>query len=275
MVIIRYFSNTDTGKLRDLYEILEVEESADAKVIKKAYRAKALEFHPDVNDSPQAESRFLEIQEAYLVLSDPEKRAVYDRGFEIPEVEIPARDKYPPPHAFTRRNSPFSIFDRTVSWMDYEKYRGVANKAGVVCFLFAFSFLFDAVFYDEWNNLKVDRIQSKAMITNKVDDLKLVIVTAGDFTFQKKRDIENEFRVGETIFIRSSLLYGFIKYKREGEERFKIATIAMIIAYVGALVVYLASLIAIFQAKSAEIKFNAALVASFFSLVVLTFVLLT
>ena len=65
---------------RDYYEVLEVERDADATAVKKAYRRKALEFHPDRNpDDPAAEERFKEASEAYQVLSDPQKRAVYDR----------------------------------------------------------------------------------------------------------------------------------------------------------------------------------------------------
>jgi molecular chaperone DnaJ len=63
----------------DYYEILGVARSADAAEIKKAYRKLARKFHPDVNpDDAEAEKRFKEIQEAYAVLSDSEKRKQYD-----------------------------------------------------------------------------------------------------------------------------------------------------------------------------------------------------
>ncbi|MFT7624566.1 MAG: curved DNA-binding protein [Myxococcota bacterium] len=64
----------------DYYKILDVERTADAATIKKAYRAKALLLHPDKNpDDPTAEDRFKELGEAYAVLSDPKKRGSYDR----------------------------------------------------------------------------------------------------------------------------------------------------------------------------------------------------
>ena len=64
---------------RDYYEVLGVDRSAPPEEIKKAYRGLARRYHPDVSDVPDAETRFKEINEAYEVLSDPEKRATYDR----------------------------------------------------------------------------------------------------------------------------------------------------------------------------------------------------
>lgn len=64
---------------RDYYEVLGVEKDADAKTIKRAFLKKARELHPDVNDAPDAEERFKEVNEAYSVLSDEQKRSNYDR----------------------------------------------------------------------------------------------------------------------------------------------------------------------------------------------------
>jgi len=65
---------------RDYYEILGCDRNADAAALKSAYRKLAMEFHPDRNGGcPDAETRFKEVNEAYAVLSDPQKRAAYDR----------------------------------------------------------------------------------------------------------------------------------------------------------------------------------------------------
>ena len=65
---------------RDYYEVLGVDKSASAEDIKKAYRKKAIQYHPDKNPGDkEAEEKFKEAAEAYDVLSDPQKRARYDQ----------------------------------------------------------------------------------------------------------------------------------------------------------------------------------------------------
>ena len=65
---------------RDYYEVLGVDRNADAATIKKAYRKLAKKYHPDANNNdPNAEKLFKEVTEAYSVLSDPEKKKMYDQ----------------------------------------------------------------------------------------------------------------------------------------------------------------------------------------------------
>lgn len=67
----------------DPYELLGVDRDADDATIKKAYRKLARQYHPDVNPDPAAQDRFKEVSHAYEILSDPQKRAAYDRGGDV------------------------------------------------------------------------------------------------------------------------------------------------------------------------------------------------
>jgi DnaJ-class molecular chaperone len=64
----------------DYYRILRVDPQAEPEVINAAYRKLAAMYHPDVDPSPDAQARMVEINQAYGVLRDPESRAAYDRA---------------------------------------------------------------------------------------------------------------------------------------------------------------------------------------------------
>jgi DnaJ-class molecular chaperone len=67
----------------DLYTTLGVSRSATADEIKRAYRTRARELHPDVNKAPDAQKRFAQVQEAHEILADPQRRSLYDQyGYE-------------------------------------------------------------------------------------------------------------------------------------------------------------------------------------------------
>ena len=71
-------SYLDSIEAKNYYNILGVKKSATKIEIKKSYREKAKLYHPDKNDSPDAEQKFRELAEAYEILRNPKKRKAYD-----------------------------------------------------------------------------------------------------------------------------------------------------------------------------------------------------
>ncbi len=81
-------------EFRDYYQALGVARDAPADGIKKAYRKLARKYHPDVSKEPDAQKRMQEVNEAYAVLGDPEKRAAYDQ---LGKDARPGQEFRPPP----------------------------------------------------------------------------------------------------------------------------------------------------------------------------------
>jgi len=107
------------------YEILGVSKNASEEEIKKAYRAKALQYHPDKNQgNAAAEEMFKKVNEAYSVLSDSKKRADYDLGGTASQRYRPHTQSYAQQNPFVYH--PFeddtdTMFGRQYSWTFYEQ----------------------------------------------------------------------------------------------------------------------------------------------------------
>ncbi len=113
---------------RDLYDVLGVAKSASEHDIKEAYRRLAVRYHPDRNKSPDAEERFKDVSQAYFVLSDAEKRALYDAL---------GPEKYDDPREVFRYQQQRDAAMRDVR--NYEAYRSahheeVAKTTGTLLF---------------------------------------------------------------------------------------------------------------------------------------------
>lgn len=112
---------------RDYYEILSVERTASGDDIKRAYRRLAMKYHPDRNpNDPEAELRFKECAEAYEVLSDPERRGIYDRYGHAGLRSTPGHD-FRSMHV----EDIFSMFEEIFAGGGFGRSRGRRGARGV------------------------------------------------------------------------------------------------------------------------------------------------
>jgi|YelNatPaOPRAMG01_1025707.scaffolds.fasta_scaffold50425_3 DnaJ-class molecular chaperone len=120
--------------MKDYYQILGVDRNASQEEIKAAYRRLAMKYHPDRGGGKEAEEKFKEINEAYQVLSDPQKRAEYDRF-----GRVGVAGETPGGSGFDWRNYDFSDFD-------FGGFNVRFNFGGIDSFADLFSDFFDAAF---------------------------------------------------------------------------------------------------------------------------------
>lgn len=109
-----------TKYIKNYYKILKVDRYADQKSIKQAYKKLTLKYHPDVDDNKENEKKFLSVQEAYEVLSDPDKRIKYDKLYDKAYNNITTNKKGRKNH---KKNN------NTVNFIkDMEDKYGIASK---------------------------------------------------------------------------------------------------------------------------------------------------
>ena len=129
----------------DLYAVLGVNRSADATVIKSAYRRLARQYHPDINPDPAAAKKFAMLNEAYHVLSDPARRTWYDRTGSTDGINLISKNTQTSVSAMraARRAYYQARADRIVNeWMERERVetraRGKAVYTTVTLFISTF-----------------------------------------------------------------------------------------------------------------------------------------
>ena len=117
---------------KDYYSVLGLEKGADEKEIRKAFRKQAKKYHPDTNQgNKEAERKFKEINEAYAVLSDPEKKKLYDKygemglqeGFDPEAYEAYRRNGYAG-HAYSGGFGDFAGFGRSAGHRGFSGFSG-------------------------------------------------------------------------------------------------------------------------------------------------------
>ncbi|MEM7659681.1 MAG: DnaJ domain-containing protein [Bacteroidota bacterium] len=145
---------------QDYYQILQVNPSANAEDIKRAYRRLAREFHPDSSDHPQAHERFSRINTAYQTLSDPLKKHTYDhqyhryqagdrtafeRKMPRPKPPSPFDPQEQDPEELARQYRAAKIRQRTKRQKEFVRYRPAIFVAFGLALLFGLTMVADRV----------------------------------------------------------------------------------------------------------------------------------
>ncbi|KAI8359072.1 dnaJ-like protein subfamily B member 6-like protein [Choanephora cucurbitarum] len=111
----------------DYYQILNVPPDSNEQEIKKAYRKLALKYHPDKNSSADASEKFKAISEAYEILSDPEKRRIYDNRDNMEYNNNHNHNEFHNPFAGFAFHSPEEIFAQVFNHFHSFGYGGVSD----------------------------------------------------------------------------------------------------------------------------------------------------
>ncbi|MGW8122777.1 J domain-containing protein [Roseivirga echinicomitans] len=246
---------------KDYYQILGVTEKADQQEIKKAYRQKVLELHPDVNPSDEAIAVFQEVKEAYEVLGDEEAKVHYDSGTVIinfEDFETPSQQQY---HHVEPRPVP----------TDFTLYTKQSTGLCALALIFSLSFFFDLIVQHDLGKVEVEFSEvSDYSPINGGSYMVYVKTNAGNFNTVA---IGSSIDKGEILDMKKSHIYGFLKYKRatEAKHQFTNETPSLIFFMAG--IVLIAGLFGTAPKTTPERKFNAAIVGCFFSFTLIIFLL--
>lgn len=263
---------------KDYYHILGIDKNASEAEIKKAYRILAKDIHPDVNDAPEASSAFHELNEAYMVLSDQEKRKAYDqdRSYKPPqlteeqlrEILRRQRDTVFNDFRFQSRN----VYPPT----NYKANEKAATILNVIMMCFALTLILDYFINTPVGSYEVKSVTRKLSLTGSLKDAdKYLLVTDRAFleiSYHELQQLEQAPTVAE---IRKSLIYGNYSFRLSQGMDFIRNQKYVLVTYFFVAIVFIAGSSGLFPLLSPERKFNAAIVSTFFSLVIIALMLIS
>ncbi|HEX6892904.1 MAG TPA: DnaJ domain-containing protein [Chryseolinea sp.] len=189
----------------DYYQTLGVSRTSSNADIRRAYRKLAVTYHPDKNSDPNAESIFKEINQAYEVLGDPEKRRAYDQGFEI-LLGLPGQSPEP-----SHRDPRYRPRPRTYRKSDREelrelmaKYLRYFNWISIGCFVFCCLLAVDFLWPQQIANEKIVSTSKRQTYSRNSTTTWWVIHTSEGKTVDLPFVVSDIFVPGESVTISSS-----------------------------------------------------------------------
>ncbi|MEO7991431.1 MAG: DnaJ domain-containing protein [Chryseolinea sp.] len=207
--------------MKDYYKILGVRSTAPDADIKRAFRQLAVRYHPDKNPDPAAELLFKEINEAYTILSDPQKRAGYDWKRQRPLSDL-AQEPAQPPHRDPayRKPRPKGPHRKSEGQQMFEmmsKYQPVINRITTFCFSIAMLLLIDYILPSREQEEKIVEAYSETRHVGRSSITLWIIETTSGIHVTLPFEDSDYFQVGQNVKVHSSFILDFNR-KVEGNE---------------------------------------------------------
>ncbi len=256
--------------MTDYYQILGVSRGASTEEIKRAYRKLALRFHPDKTNDPAAHERIKEINEAYDVLGDPEKKRSYDLGSYKPLVDAFRETESSPAHrdpAYRRRRPPVSRKNEKSSLQELkETYMPFMSKVSLTAFIFCMVLMIDyALPFRKTVEKIVDSYtyQGIGMRNNlsRSTYMRSEIIVTNESNRYRISSLDYSFHIGDLIHVSSSRFFRipvFIESDKVAKTEFK-ATIYRNFIFMP-LVLLITSGLGVFLKRNFELRFNLGIV---------------
>ncbi len=249
---------------KDYYHILGIEKNADAEQVKKAYRKKAKLLHPDTNRDNNTDLDFQSLNEAYMVLSNPEERLQYDKGRELPvytqeEVIEILRQR-------DRQNQGGSIFQyqsgNVYPETNYQANLSTVRIVNLLILLIALLFLADLSFRRASQTTRVTETYDRFNYTRDVNDIGQVMVITPDISFPMPAKNAVIFE-GDGLTFQRSLIFAKLTSvgSASGSTNYMVNQRGFIIGM--SLIVLMISLLGLSPLLTPERKFNAAIIGGF------------
>ncbi|HEX5172004.1 MAG TPA: DnaJ domain-containing protein [Cyclobacteriaceae bacterium] len=266
--------------MKDYYQILGVHREASEAEIKRAYRKLVVRYHPDKNKETTAQDQIREINEAYEVLGDTEKRRAYDMGQYKPLIDaftVPEEPRVHRDPAYRRRRPTANTSVGKPTMRDLiEHYLPLFVKISLVAFCFCMLLLIDYTLPFKKSLEKViDTYYYKGYRTGRYGSSEAyrVIVTNENKKY-KVAEADLPVKTGDLIFISASRLLGVpvsIQFNA-GERWIFRSTIYQNFVFMP-LILLLTSAVGVFWKRYAELRFNLGIINGILLILILFFLL--